>query len=60
MGPLEGIMVPRNFKYWFESVGDEPVHLLQVEGSDIPLKAFFDENSSFARMRDGRIRRVAG
>ena len=30
-GKHEGMMVPRNFKYWFESVGSEPLELLQVE-----------------------------
>ena len=35
----EGIMVPRGFKYWFESVGEEPLELLQVEAFDVPLKS---------------------
>lgn len=30
-GQYEGIMVPRNFKYWFESIGEEQAELLQVE-----------------------------
>lgn len=30
-GKHEGVMIPRNFKYWFESVGSEPLELLQVE-----------------------------
>jgi mannose-6-phosphate isomerase-like protein (cupin superfamily) len=30
-GKHEGIMVPRNFRYWFESVGSETLELLQVE-----------------------------
>lgn len=29
-GPLEGIMTPRNARYWFESSGDEELELLQV------------------------------
>lgn len=31
LGPYEGILVPRNCKYWFESVGDGISELLQVE-----------------------------
>jgi mannose-6-phosphate isomerase-like protein (cupin superfamily) len=37
LGPHEGIMVPRHFKYWFESAGDETLELLQVEAADIPM-----------------------
>lgn len=29
-GPLEGVLVPRNNRYWFESVGVEDLELLQV------------------------------
>lgn len=36
-GPREGVLVPRNFKYWFEAVGDEPLELLQVESFDIAI-----------------------
>ena len=34
LGPGEGILIPRGIKYWFESVGDEPLEILQVECSD--------------------------
>ena len=33
----EGVLVPRGVKYWFESIGDEPLHLLQVECSDVAM-----------------------
>src|SRR4051812_16014133 len=33
-GPMEGVFVPRNVSYWFESVGEEQAHLLQVEAID--------------------------
>lgn len=36
-GPREGVLVPRNFKYWFEAVGDEPLELLQVESFDMAI-----------------------
>lgn len=31
LGPFEGIFVPRNTMYWFESSGPEDLELLQVE-----------------------------
>lgn len=37
LGPHEGILVPRTFKYWFEAVGDEPLQLLQVESFDMAI-----------------------
>ena len=32
-GPMEGVYIPRNAKYWFESAGseNEPLQLLQIE-----------------------------
>jgi mannose-6-phosphate isomerase-like protein (cupin superfamily) len=30
-GRYEGVMLPRNHAYWFESSGDEPLQILQVE-----------------------------
>jgi mannose-6-phosphate isomerase-like protein (cupin superfamily) len=38
LGPHDGIMVPRGFKYWFEAVEGETLELLQVEAFDVPLK----------------------
>lgn len=37
LGRHEGVMVPRNFKYWFEAVGDEPLELLQVESFNVSI-----------------------
>jgi mannose-6-phosphate isomerase-like protein (cupin superfamily) len=34
LGPGEGVFVPRMFPYWFESVGPEPLEILQFEASD--------------------------
>ena len=32
-GPMEGVYIPRNVKYWFESVHeDPPLQILQIEG----------------------------
>jgi mannose-6-phosphate isomerase-like protein (cupin superfamily) len=38
LGKHEGVLIPRGFKYWFESVGDEELELLQVEAFDVPMK----------------------
>lgn len=31
-GPLEGVFIPRNGRYWFAQVGEDETHLLQVRG----------------------------
>ncbi len=33
-GKHEGVFVPRNVPYWFESVGEEPLEILQAESID--------------------------
>jgi mannose-6-phosphate isomerase-like protein (cupin superfamily) len=38
VGQHEGVFVPRNVPYWFESVGDELLELLQVEAIDKTVK----------------------
>lgn len=38
LGPSEGVLIPRGVKYWFESAGDEPLEILQLECSDVPFK----------------------
>lgn len=43
-GPHEGILVPRNFAYWFESSGEEDLEILQVEAFDIAIPVR-DENA---------------
>lgn len=37
LGPNEGVLVPRNFPYWFERVGDVELEILQVEASSVPM-----------------------
>ena len=37
-GPHEGIITPRNTQYWFESVGDEVLEILQVVAFDRAVK----------------------
>ncbi len=36
-GPLEGVLVPREFPYWFESCGEDELEILQFEASDVVL-----------------------
>lgn len=42
LGRYEGILIPRGFKYWFESAGDEVLVLHQVEASDIAMTSISD------------------
>ena len=44
-GQFEGVLVPRGTPYWFESVGDEQLEMIQVEASS---KAFTTEEALFA------------
>jgi mannose-6-phosphate isomerase-like protein (cupin superfamily) len=37
LGPNEGILIPHDFKYWFESAGEQNLELIQVEASSRPL-----------------------
>jgi mannose-6-phosphate isomerase-like protein (cupin superfamily) len=32
LGPHEGVLIPHDFKYWFENAGEEPLEVLQVAG----------------------------
>jgi mannose-6-phosphate isomerase-like protein (cupin superfamily) len=36
-GPLEGVLLPRGYKYRFEKVGDEDLEILQVESFDVDI-----------------------
>jgi mannose-6-phosphate isomerase-like protein (cupin superfamily) len=42
LGPHEGILIPRGYKYWFEAIGDEQLQILQLEASDIPVPTMKD------------------
>jgi mannose-6-phosphate isomerase-like protein (cupin superfamily) len=37
LGQHEGILMPRGYKYWFESAGDEPLEILQVAASAVAM-----------------------
>ena len=37
-GVHEGVVMPRNARYWFESIGEEPLELLQVVAFDRSVK----------------------
>jgi mannose-6-phosphate isomerase-like protein (cupin superfamily) len=34
LGPREGVLIPRKYKYWFETVGPQELEMLQVEAFD--------------------------
>ena len=36
-GPMEGVLVPRQFPYWFESSGVDELEMLQFEASDVAI-----------------------
>jgi mannose-6-phosphate isomerase-like protein (cupin superfamily) len=38
LGSMEGVIIPRGVYYWFETVGEEPLQLLQVEAIDRKIK----------------------
>lgn len=42
LGQFEGILIPRGFKYWFESSGEDLLVLHQVEASDIAMPTLND------------------
>lgn len=31
LGPMEGVLIPREYPYWFEAVGGEELEILQIE-----------------------------
>lgn len=55
LGPHEGILVPRSFKYWFESASAEPLELLQIEAADIPMP---DDRQILEDRKDHSAQRV--
>lgn len=36
-GPLEGVLIPRGYPYWFESCSADDLEILQFEASDVAL-----------------------
>jgi len=38
LGPLEGIVIPRTYPYWFESAGDEDLEIFQVLVCSTPVE----------------------
>jgi mannose-6-phosphate isomerase-like protein (cupin superfamily) len=55
-GPMEGVLLPRGYKYRFEKIGDEDLEILQVEsfdidipGDDSPADLIVDENYNYKK-----------
>jgi predicted small metal-binding protein/mannose-6-phosphate isomerase-like protein (cupin superfamily) len=44
LGKYEGILIPRGFKYWFESASEEPLEVLHVAAFDQKVK---DERTDY-------------
>lgn len=38
LGPGDGIVTPRHYRYWFEKTGPDDLELLQFEASDKPKR----------------------
>ena len=39
IGRHEGVLIPRGCKYWFESASEEPLEILQVAASVVPMRS---------------------
>ena len=35
-GPMEGIIIPRNARYWFDNIGDGDAEVMLVQGFHVP------------------------
>ncbi len=46
VGKHEGVLIQRGAKYWFETVGDDPTEVLQIEASDRPFGNPEDEKAT--------------
>lgn len=61
IGPGEGVLIPRGVKYWFESAGDEPLEILQVEGSDKAIRThdeLMSDRNDFTPVKRGGAEHV--
>ena len=58
VGPSEGVLIPKGVKYWFESIGDEPCQLFQVECGYHDLmstKDIFDDRVDYTPPKTGLL-----
>ena len=63
LGPNDGILVQRGDQYWFESIGDTELELLQVAVADspVPRDATFGGRVNHVARVDGRAEeRIVG
>ena len=35
-GPMEGVIIPRNARYWFENIGEGEAEVMLVQGFHVP------------------------
>ncbi|HWD23952.1 MAG TPA: cupin domain-containing protein [Acidimicrobiales bacterium] len=55
LGPMEGILIPRGYPYWFEKSGDDELMILQVEASAKLVKSlteFKGDRTNYAPHRE--------
>jgi len=61
-GPYEGVQIPRDFPYWFESAGDEKLEILHVVSIDPELSSERVDHEGEKEERnkhfDGTVRRI--
>jgi mannose-6-phosphate isomerase-like protein (cupin superfamily) len=63
LGQHEGLLMPRGFRYWFESASDEPLEILQVSASAVKFdseEAILKDRVNFAPPKRDYATMVAG
>jgi mannose-6-phosphate isomerase-like protein (cupin superfamily) len=57
LGENEGVLIPRGFKYWFESAGGEPLEILHVAAVAQNAK---DERINFTPLKSWQVQAGIG
>lgn len=52
LGVNEGILIPHGFKYWFESVGEEPLEILHLA---VSVPAVNDERVNYTPLKPWQV-----
>jgi mannose-6-phosphate isomerase-like protein (cupin superfamily) len=51
LGPMDGVLIPHGFKYWFESSSEEPLEILHIAAL---AQNVADERRDYTPLPDGR------
>lgn len=54
--PMEGLIVPRGVAYWFETIGDEPLEILQVDSIHPKLPRELEYDPADEELMQGELR----